>query len=159
LLPGFLLGEIRFDGQGVVLAVAGEHRFGGGFHLVRLTLKVRSRAALGLAGVARQLDTVDGKHLTANEPLAVADEQDFLEQRFDLAAQAADKVGEGGEVRGEVASEGNEGDLLTAGPLDLPATDDAAAVGEQHNLEQHGRRVGAGAGEVVLVARIEPAQV
>jgi hypothetical protein len=41
----------------------------------------------------------------------------------------------------------------------LAAADDAPAVGEEDDLEQHGRRVGGCAGEVVLVAGVEAGQV
>ena len=44
-----------------------------GFEFVGLTDEVGAGAALGLAGVARQFDAVDGKHLTTNQPLAVAE--------------------------------------------------------------------------------------
>lgn len=101
----------------------------------------------------------DGEHLAADKPLAVADEQDFLEQRDDLGPQGTDKGGKGGKVRGAVAGQGNEGDLHAAGALDGARADDAAAVGEQDDLEQHRRRVGAGAGEVVLVAGIEALEI
>jgi len=100
-----------------------------------------------------------GEHLATDEALAVADEQDFLEQRPDLVAQGADEVGEGGEVRGAVAGQGDEGDLFATGTLDLARTDEAQAVGEQDDLEQHGRRVGAGTGKVVLVAGIKAAEI
>ncbi len=101
----------------------------------------------------------DGEHLAADKPLAVADEQDFLEQRDDLGPQGADEVGEGGEVRRRVARQGNEGDLLATGTFDLARADDAAAVGEQDDLEQHRRRVGGRAGEIVPVAGIEALEV
>ena len=62
-------------------------------------------------------------------------------------------------MRGAVAAERDEGDVVPAGALDAATADDAPRIGEQHHLEQHGRRVGAGAGEVVLVAGIEAAEV
>ena len=62
-------------------------------------------------------------------------------------------------MRGAVAAERDEGDVVPAGALDAATADDAPAVGEQHHLEQHGRRVGAGAGEVVLVAGVETVEV
>jgi hypothetical protein len=49
--------------------------------------------------------------------------------------------------------------VVTAGAFDVARADDAAAVGEEHDLEQHGRRVGGGAGEVVLVAGVEAGQI
>jgi hypothetical protein len=149
----FLGGKIGLDRQGVVGAVALEHGVGGGFHLVGLSLVVGTGAALGFAGIARQFYAVDGEHFAANESLSVADEQHFLEQGFDLGAEGADEGGEGGEVRGAVAGQGNEGDLFAAGGLN------AAAVGEEDDLEQHGRRVGGSAGEVVFIAGVEAAEV
>jgi hypothetical protein len=91
--------------------------------------------------------------------MSVADEQDFLKQRPDLGAEGADEGGEGGEVRGAVARECNEGDLFAAGALDVAAADDSATVGEQNDFQQHGRRVGAGAGEIILVAGVEAGQI
>ncbi len=62
-------------------------------------------------------------------------------------------------MRQAVAAEGDEGDLLVTGALDGARANDAAAVGVQDDLEQHGWRVGAGAAAVVAVARIEARQV
>ena len=70
---GVLLGQIRFDGKLVVLAMAFKHGLGSGFEFVGLTDEIGAGAALGLGGVARQFDAVDGKHLTANQALAVAE--------------------------------------------------------------------------------------
>jgi hypothetical protein len=75
------------------------------------------------------------------------------------ASEGADEPGEGGEVRGGIAAEGDEGHLLAAGTLDVAAADDAPAVGEEHDLEQHGRRVGGCTGEIILVAGVEPGQI
>ena len=49
--------------------------------------------------------------------------------------------------------------MLAAGALDGSAADDALAVGEQHDLEQHGGRVGRSAGFIVAEPRIEARQV
>jgi hypothetical protein len=54
----------------------------------------------------------------------------------------ADEAGEGGEVRGCVAGECDEGDMLLASALDVAAANDTLAVGEQYDLEQHGGRSG-----------------
>ncbi|MBK9349971.1 MAG: hypothetical protein IPN05_07185 [Sulfuritalea sp.] len=118
-LSGVLLGQRRLHRQGIVLAVAGEHGPGSGFHLVGLAGKVGTGATAALAGIGRQLDAVDGEHLAADEPHAVADEQDFREQRPDLAVQGADEGGEGGEVRGAVAGKRDEGDVVLAGGFDV----------------------------------------
>ena len=121
--------------------------------------EVGAGATLGLAGVARQLDAVDGEHLAADQALPVTDEQDVAKQAADLGAQRADETSEGGEVRAAITGQGDEGDVFSAGPFDAATADDAPAVGEEDDLEQHGRRVGAGAGAVVLVAGIEAGEV
>ena len=76
-----------------------------------------------------------------------------------VVAQLADEVRDRREVRARVAAQRDEGDVLAAGALDAAAADDAVRVGEQHDLEQHRRRVGAGAGLVVPKARIEGRQI
>ena len=67
--------------------------------------------------------------------------------------------GDGGEVRAGVAAQGDEGDMLAARALDASAGDNAARVGQQHDLQEHGRRVGTRTGVVVVEARVERAQV
>jgi hypothetical protein len=62
-------------------------------------------------------------------------------------------------VRGRIATERDERDVLCAGTLDAATADNSPRIGEEHDLEQHGRRVGAGAGEIVLVAGVEAGQV
>ena len=62
-------------------------------------------------------------------------------------------------MRGAVARERDEGDVVAAGALDLPTADDAPAVGEQHDFQQHRRRVGRRAGEIILVAGIETGEI
>ena len=84
---GFLGVEVGLDGQGVVLAMAGEHGLGGGFQLGGLAFEVGTGAALGLAGVARQLDAVDGEHLAADQSLPVADVEHLGEELGDVVAQ------------------------------------------------------------------------
>jgi hypothetical protein len=53
-----------------------------------------------------------GSSRRSNISRPMTDEQDVLEERCNLGAERADEVGEGGEVRGAVARERNEGDLL-----------------------------------------------
>ena len=62
-------------------------------------------------------------------------------------------------MRGAVAGQGDEGDLLATGALDVAAADHSPRIGEEHHLEQHPRRVGTGAGAVVLVAGIEAGEI
>ena len=49
--------------------------------------------------------------------------------------------------------------MFTAQPLDAPSTDDALSVGAENDLEQHPRRVGAGAPLVIAVTGIEEGKV
>lgn len=51
--------------------------------------------------------------------------------------QCANEVGNGDEVWRGAARERNEGDVFAAGTLDVAAADDALAVSEQNDLEQH----------------------
>jgi len=101
----------------------------------------------------------DGKHFAGDQSLPVTQIEHLAKELGNLVTEGADEIGDGGEVRGAVAGEGNEGDVLPAGPFNLARTDDATAVGEEHNLEQHRRRVGGSAGEVVLVSCIKSAEV
>jgi hypothetical protein len=54
--------------------------------------------------------------------------------------------------------DGVEQHVLAAQRLDLAAAHDALAVGEQHDLEQHRRRIGRCADFFVLEARLENVQ-
>jgi len=83
----------------------------------------------------------------------------LAEEAGDVVAQTRDKAGDGGEVRGAVAREGDEGDMFAAGALDAARADDALAVGEEDDLEQHSRWVGGRAGEIVAVAGIKAGEV
>src|SRR3990172_4908319 len=58
-----------------------------------------------------------------------------------------------------VAGQGNEGDVVTAGGFDATAGNDALAVGEEYDLEQHGGRIGGSAGSIVLEPGIETGQI
>src|SRR5690606_25094856 len=102
---------------------------------------------------------VDSEHLAADEALAIAQIEHLTEEAGDVIAQAGDEDGDGGVVQNAVATEGNEGYMFAAGAFDAARTDDALTVGEEDDLEQHARRKGAGAGEVVPVAGIEAGQV
>ena len=156
---GVLVGQVGFDREGVVGAVAFEHLLGGLFELGGLLLEVGAGAAPGLAGVAGEFDAVDGEHLAADEALPVTEPEDLAEDVGDGLVPSGDEGGEGCEVGCGVAREGDEGDVFPAGALDRPGADDAAAVGEQDDFEQQGRWVGAGAGVVVVVVGVEAAEI
>ena len=121
--------------------------------------KVGAGATFLLAGVARQLDAVDGKHFASDQALPVAQGENLSEEPGDFVTQAADESGNGGPVRGTVAGEGNESDVLTAGVFDSATADDALAVGEQNNFEQSARQVGASTGGVVAAAPVKAGQI
>ena len=153
-LPGFL-GEVGFVGQAVVLAVAFEHLLGGGFEFVGLVGEVSAGAAFGFGGVAGQLDAVDGEHFAADQALPVAEVEDLGKEFGNFFVKAGDEGGERGEVRHGIARKRYEGDVFAAQPLDTPAAHDALGVGAENDLEQHSRRIGAGAILVVAVAAVE----
>jgi hypothetical protein len=68
---GFFLPPVGFDRLVVFFAMAFEHDAGGGFELGGLVFEVGAGAALLFAGVAGQLDAVDGEHLASNQSLTV----------------------------------------------------------------------------------------
>ncbi len=116
-------------------------------------------AAPLLAGVGRQLDAVDGEHLTPDQPEPIAGEQDLGEQRPDLLAQLAHELGDVGVAGLGIATDGDELDVVQAGLLDAAAGDQPPAIGQQHDLEHDARVVGAGAHLIVAKARIERREV
>ena len=91
--------------------------------------------------------------------MPVAQIQYLGEELGDFVSQARDEGGDGGEVGSAISGQGDEGDVFAAGALDAPAADDAPAVGKENDLEQHPRRVGAGAGEIVLVAAVKAPEI
>ena len=113
-----LTGELRFNGLVIVFAVAREHPLLGGFELARLALEVGPGAALRLGSVRRQLHAVDSEHLTSDQALALADEQNLNEDVGDVLTQRAHESSNGGEVRRTVPGQCNEGDVASAGTLD-----------------------------------------
>ena len=91
--------------------------------------------------------------------MAVAQVEHLGEDAGDVVGQPGDKPGDRGEVRLGVAGQGDEGDVMTADGFDIAAGDDALAVGEQHDLEQHGGRIGGRAGCVILEPGIKAGQI
>ena len=129
------------------------------FEFVGLANEIGTGTALGLGGIAWQFDAVDGEHLPTNQALSIAEVEDLGEQSGDVVAQSRDKGGNRGEVRGAVAGERDEGDVLAAQAFAAPAADDAFGVGAKDDLEQHSRWVGRGAGGVVVVARVKTRKI
>jgi hypothetical protein len=114
----------------------------------------RMRAAALLAGVGRQLHAVDGEQLAPDQPLRIAGQQHLVEQRLDLRSQAAEELGQLRVAGVAVPADRDELDVVLAGPLQLPARHQTAAVTPQHDLEQHAWVVGAGAHGLVAKPRV-----
>lgn len=136
-----------------------DHGLGGLFHLLGLAQEVGAGAASGLAGIARQLDPIDGEHLAANQALPVADHEYLGEQLGGQVAHVGDELREGGEVWLTVAGDGHEQHMVAAGRFHLATADNAAAVGEQDDFQQHGRVVGRCALEAVAIAGVEVGEI
>jgi hypothetical protein len=109
--------------------------------------------------VAILVHPVDGEHLAPDEILKLADKKDLGEDIGDLVLQLPDESGHGGEVRGAVSRERDEGDAGAAGFFDPAAADNAAGVGKNNQLEQHRRRVGRRPGFIVAIARVQAGQI
>lgn len=129
----------------VALALAFDHRLRRLFHLLGLAQEVGAGAAARLAGVARQLDPVDGEHLPPDQALTVTDREYLGKQLGGQLAHAGDELGQRGEVRLAVAGDGHEQHMVAAGGLHLAAADDAAAVGQQDDFQEYRWIVGGGA--------------
>jgi hypothetical protein len=155
-LPGL---KIRLGGLIVLLAVTLEHHGGSRFQLRPLLLEVRPRAALALARIARQLHSVDGEHLLTDQALALANANHCGKDLLDVLLTAADEICNRREVRGTVTTQGHERHVVAAGALDSPAAHNALRIGEQHHLQQHRRRVGRRAPQIIVVVCVEVRQI
>src|SRR5690606_27049384 len=124
----FLGPEVGLAAAGVVPAVPLQHGPGGGFELGGLPLEIRAGPAPGLAGIAWELDAVDGEHLASDQALPVAQVEDVGEDPRNLVAEASDKGGNRRKVRRVITGQRHECDVLATGPLDGAAADDAARV-------------------------------
>lgn len=128
-------------------------------HALGLTQEFGVGAAPLLVGVARELYAVNGKHLPADQALAIAGEKHTGEDRRSLLAQLTHERRNRRELRSAVTRDRHEQHILTAQALDPPAGDNAAAVGEEHDLEHHRRIVGRGARFIVTEALRESREV
>lgn len=153
------LPEIGFDGFLVFLPMAFEHDASGGFKLAGLVFEVGAGAALLFGCVAGELDAVDGEHLAPDQALPVAQVEHLGEDAGDVVGKRRDKSGDGGEVGLGVATQGDKGDVVAADGFDAAAGDDALAVGEQHDLEQHGGRISSSACFIVPELGIEAGHI
>jgi hypothetical protein len=116
-------------------------------------------AAALFAGVGGEFDAVDGEHLAANQALGIAGQQDLAEQRFDLAAEVGDELGDVRVAGLAVATDGDELDVARTGLFNGAAGNQALAVGQQDDFEHHARVVGAGTHCIVLELSIQRTEV
>lgn len=142
--------EVGFYGLLVCIAMSFEHDAGSGFEFAGLVFEVGASPALLLAGVAGKFDTVDGEHLASYQILAITQVEDLGKDAGDGVSKGRDKAGYRGEVRLGVAGQGDEHDVITADGFDAAAGNNTLAVGEQDNLEQHGRRIGGSASFIIM---------
>src|SRR5450759_1138243 len=84
---GFFGFDLRLDGALVFCAMPFEHDLCCRFQFSSLTFKVSTSAALGLGGIARQLHTINGKHLAPDQTLLVADEEYLGEDAGDVVTK------------------------------------------------------------------------
>src|SRR5205085_9665230 len=77
----------------------------------------------------------------------------------DLVAQRAHEVRDRGKVRGVIAGERDERDVIPAEALDAAAADDAVRIRHEHDLEKYRGRVGWGSGLVIAEATVEGREI
>ena len=114
-----------------------------------------ARITPGFGGVARQFGAVYGEYLPADQALTVAEVKHLGEELGDFLFEAGNKGGQRRKVRPAIATEGDEGDVLAAQPLDAPTAHRTLAAGAENDFEQHPRRVGSSTVQVVAIAGIE----
>ena len=160
LYPGLALGF-----HGVVCAVLvlglvqGHDLVGSLLQSISPVAQLFMGAAALFAGVAGELDAIDGKHIASDQSLGVTGHQDLTKERFDLRAQAAYKFGDVGMAGLAVTADGDELDVALARLFNDSTGDQALAVGQQHDLEHDARIVGTGAHFVVLEPGIQCAEI
>ena len=77
----------------------------------------------------------------------------------DVLLSLADKGCNRGEVRGAVAAQGHECHVIAAGALDAAVADYPEGVGKKYNLQEHRRRIGLGARDIVAVVGVEMREI
>jgi hypothetical protein len=126
-----------------------------GFYLLGLANTRLARAACGLRRMAGSCHPIDGEHLPPDQSLAVTHHQYLGQQRRHGLAQPTHARGHRHEVRLAVIWDRHTQHVLSAGCLDGTAADEPLAVGQPHDLEPHGGRIGRGPHLVVANARLE----
>ena len=161
LQPFQLAGRSRIVVLGlfVVLALPFDHGLGGLFHLLGLAQEIGTGTAPGFAGIAWQLDAIDGEHVAPDQALTITHGEHLGEQLGGQIAHGRNERSKGGEVRQAVAGHRHKQHMLAASGLHLAATDHPAAVGQQDDFEQHGRVVGRCAFNAVAVTGMKVGEV
>ena len=85
-------------------------------------------AAALFAGVGRELDAVNGKHLPPDQAQPVASEQHLGEQGLNVIAEFAHELGNMGVAGLAVAADGDELHVVQAGRFDAARGDQAPAL-------------------------------
>ncbi len=91
--------------------------------------------------------------------MPVTEVEHLGEELGDLLVEAGNEGGQRREVRRTIATEGDEGDVFSTQPLDPPAAHHTLGVGAEDDLEQHPRRIGAGAVLVIAITGVEEGKI
>ena len=91
--------------------------------------------------------------------MAVAHRQHLGEEPGGEITHPRDEGGQRREVGLGIARDGHEQDILAARGFDAAARHDAAAVSQQHDLQQYGGVESRGTGLVIAVTGVEGSQV
>ena len=93
----------------------GQYLVGGFVQAICAVAQFGMSAAAFFAGVAGELDAVDGEHVAPNHALSITGHTDLAEQGFDLPTEAAYELGNVGVAGLAVAADGDEPDIERAG--------------------------------------------
>ena len=95
--------------------VQGQYLVGGFVQAICAVAQFGMSAATFFAGVAGELDTVDGEHVAPDQALSITGHQDLTKKGFDLLTEAAHELGNVGVAGLAVAADGDELDIERAG--------------------------------------------
>ena len=124
-----------------------------------LRLEVGVGAVGRSGGVGLDLGAVQGDQAQAHHPSGRAQLQRLNQQSSQGLFVADPEPGDGHVIRGGIAAQDAEGDVLMAAPFDLAGGADAGAIGIQQHGQQHPRRIGGPAMPIGPVGLEERAQV
>ena len=94
-----------------------------------------------------------------DQPLLVAHGKYGSDDPGDVLAPRTYEVRDRRNVWTRVAAQGNEGHVVLTRPRDPPAPDDAMRIRAEDDLQEHTRRIGRRARDIVLIAPIERGQI